>query len=165
MPINSIWYWCTDQVMVQRVLATNNVYVSQQACLFAGWLKILPMYLMVLPGMIASALYPSAMAHDSNKAFAVLVTQLLPPGWQGPMIAVMLSSFMAALASCFNSCSTLFTMDVYAILAPGQTEAQLVRIGRIFTVCLALVSLAWLPVIQNSNDQLFLYIQSMQVIW
>jgi len=81
------------------------------------------------------------------------------------MIAVMLSSFMAALASCFNSCSTLFTIDVYAYLRPGQTEAQLVRAGRAFTVLLACVSLAWLPVIENSDDQLFLYIQGMQTIW
>jgi len=165
MPIGSIWYWCTDQVMVQRVLATKEVYISQQACVFAGWLKVLPMYLMVLPGLVAAALYPGEIAKDSNGAFAILVTRLLPSGWQGPMIAVMLSSFMAALASCFNSCSTLFTIDIYAHLRPGQTEAHLVRTGRAFTVLLACVSLAWLPVIENSDDQLFLYIQGMQTIW
>mmetsp|Transcript_46138 Transcript_46138/g.142913 ORF Transcript_46138/g.142913 Transcript_46138/m.142913 type:complete len:538 (-) Transcript_46138:76-1689(-) len=165
MPINSIWYWCTDQVMVQRALAAKNLQVSQQACVFAAWLKLLPMYIMVLPGLIAAALYPKAIAEDSNKAFALLVTRLLPPGWQGPMIAVMLSSFMAALASCFNSCSTLFTMDVYAHLAPAHTEQELVKVGRIFTVLMAVVSLAWLPVIQSSSNQLFLYIQEMQIIW
>jgi len=165
MPITSLWYWCTDQVMVQRVLATKEVSVSQQACVFAGWLKILPMYLMVLPGLIAAALYPEAIAEDSNQAFPLLVKRLLPSGWQGPMIAVMLSSFMAALASCFNSCSTLFTIDVYAHVMPGRTEVQLVRVGRAFTVLLACASLAWLPVIERSSDQLFLYIQAMQAIW
>mmetsp|Transcript_74587 Transcript_74587/g.230535 ORF Transcript_74587/g.230535 Transcript_74587/m.230535 type:complete len:542 (-) Transcript_74587:109-1734(-) len=165
MPINSLWYWCTDQVMVQRVLAAKNVQVSQQACVLAGWLKILPMYLMVLPGLVAAALYPQEIKESSNKAFALLVTKLLPHGWQGPMIAVMLSSFMAALASCFNSCSTLFTIDVYRDLVPDASELRLVRVGRVFTVLMAAVSLAWLPVIQGSSSQLFLYIQEMQVIW
>jgi len=165
MPICSIWYWCTDQVMVQRVLATNQLHTSQQACVMAGWLKLLPMYLMVLPGLIAAALYPEDVAKDSNEAFPLLVTRLLPAGWQGPMIAVMLSSFMAALASSFNSCSTLFTMDVYASMVPDHTEARLVCVGRLFTVFLAVVSVAWLPVIERSGSQLFLYIQSMQQIW
>jgi len=165
MPINSMWYWCTDQVMVQRVLAAKDVRTGQQACVFAGWLKILPMYLMVLPGLIAAALYPDAISESPNRAFALLVTRLLPHGWQGPMIAVMLSSFMAALSSCFNSCSTLFTLDVYAQLAPGHSEAELVRVGRGFTLILAAASLAWMPVIMSSSSQLFLYIQEMQVIW
>jgi len=165
MPIAGIWYWCTDQVMVQRVLASKSVATGQQACVMAGWLKILPMYIMVLPGLVAAALYPKEIEEDSNRAFALLVTRLLPPGWQGPMIAVMLSSFMAALASCFNSCSTLFTMDVYSLWRPDHTEAELVYIGRLFTVVLAALSLAWLPVIAQANDQLFLYIQGMQIIW
>lgn len=165
MPINSIWYWCTDQVMVQRVLGAKDLSHSQGACVFAGWMKISPMYIMVLPGLVAAALYPKEIAEDSNRAYALLVTRLLPEGWQGAMIAVMLSSFMAALASCFNSCSTLFTMDVYAKWYPDHTEQDLVRMGRIFTVTLAALSLAWLPIVDNADDQLFMYIQGMQVIW
>jgi len=165
MPINSIWYWCTDQVMVQRVLGATDLSHSQGACVFAGWMKISPMYIMVLPGLIAAALYPKEISEDSNRAYALLVTRLLPEGWQGALIAVMLSSFMAALASCFNSCSTLFTMDVYAKWYPNHSEQDLVRVGRIFTGALAAASLAWLPVVDRTDDQLFMYIQSMQVIW
>mmetsp|Transcript_80645 Transcript_80645/g.213738 ORF Transcript_80645/g.213738 Transcript_80645/m.213738 type:complete len:597 (+) Transcript_80645:53-1843(+) len=165
MPINSIWYWCTDQVMVQRVLATNRPAVAQRGCVLAAWLKILPMYLMVLPGMIAMALYPDEVSEDTDSAFAVLVVNLLPHGWKGVMIAAMLSSFMAALASCFNSCSTLFTMVVYRSHNPDADEAQMVFVGRMFTLVVAVVSLLWLPVIANNGDGLFLYIQNVSAIW
>jgi SSS family solute:Na+ symporter len=165
MPINSIWYWCTDQVMVQRVLATDQPGQAQAGCVLAGWLKLLPMYIMVLPGLVAAALFPKQIEEDSNRAYALLVTKLLPPGWVGIMIAVMLSSFMAALASCFNSVSTLFTMDVYAKHYPEADEHHLVNVGRGFTLLVAVLSIAWLPVIEGTSDQLFLYIQSLQVIW
>lgn len=166
MPINSIWYWCTDQVMVQRVLATDKAAVAQQGCVLAGWLKILPMYLMVVPGMIAMALYPDKVSGEkSNSAFPVLVVNLLPHGWKGVMVAAMLSSFMAALASCFNSCSTLFTMVVYRNHNPEADETRMVYVGRLFTLLVAGLSFLWLPVIVNVSDQLFLYIQSMQAVW
>jgi len=166
MPINSIWYWCTDQVMVQRVLSTDQAAVAQKGCVLAGWLKILPMYLMVVPGMIAAALYPDEVSGDkSNSAFPVLVVKLLPHGWKGVMVAAMLSSFMAALASCFNSCSTLFTMVVYRSHNPEADETRMVYVGRLFTLLVAGLSFLWLPVIVNVSDQLFLYIQSMQAVW
>jgi len=165
MPIVSIWYWCTDQVMVQRVLAADCPKAAQEGCLFAGWLKLLPMYIMVLPGLIAAALFPKETEENSNAAFALLVSRILPPGWVGIMVAVMLSSFMASLASCFNSCSTLFTMDIYKEFRPEADEAQLVLAGRVFTALTALMSIAWLPMIEYGHDQLFIYIQSMQVIW
>lgn len=165
MPINSIWYWCTDQVMAQRVLAASKPAACQSGCVFAAWLKQLPLYVMVAPGLIAAALYPREIAKDSNRAYALLVTKLLPRGWVGIMTAVMLSSFMAALASCFNSASTLFTLDVYAKMYPDKSESDLVRVGRLFTFAVACISLAWLPMIDKQNDQLFLYIQAMQVIW
>lgn len=165
MPINSIWYWCTDQVMVQRALGTDQASEAQKGCVLASWMKVTPMYIMVLPGLIAAALYPTDMEEDSNKAFPTLVVRLMPPGFVGVMVAAMLSSFMAALASCFNSCSTLFTMDIYRAFRPDASEEALVLSGRIFTLFVALASLLWLPQILNSNEQLFLYIQSMQNIW
>jgi len=165
MPILGIWYWCTDQVMVQRVLATDKPSVSQAGCVLAGWLKLLPMYIMVFPGLVAAALFPKEIEEDSNRAYALLVTRLLPPGWVGIMIAVMLSSFMAALSSCFNSVSTLFTLDVYARWFPDQSEAMLVHVGRIFTFFIAAISVAWLPVISQTSDQLFIYIQSLQAVY
>merc|ERR1719375_2204270 len=100
---------------------------------------------MVLPGLAAAALFPQETREDSNRAFALLVTRVLPSLWRGPMIAVMLSSFMAALASCFNSCSTIFTMDIYLKhINSAASESQLVLIGRILTVVLAALSLALL---------------------
>jgi len=165
MPINSVWYWCTDQVMVQRVLATDKPAVAQRGCVLAAWLKIMPMYLMVLPGMIAMALYPEQVSADTDSAFAVLVVNLLPHGWKGVMIAAMLSSFMGALASCFNSCSTLFTMVVYRNHNPEADGAQLVFAGRMFTLLVAALSFLWLPVIAQSTDSLFLYIQNVSAIW
>mmetsp|Transcript_98737 Transcript_98737/g.171061 ORF Transcript_98737/g.171061 Transcript_98737/m.171061 type:complete len:547 (-) Transcript_98737:105-1745(-) len=165
MPINSIWYWCTDQVMVQRVLAAKDIGECQAGCVLAAWLKQLPNYVMVLPGLVAAALFPKAISEDSNRAYALMVARLLPKGWVGIMSAVMLASFMAALSSCFNSASTLFTMDVYAKLCPGQSESRLVFVGRAFTVLCAIISIGWLPVIENANEQLFLYIQSVQCVW
>jgi len=165
LQVNSIWYWCTDQVMVQRVLAAKSASAGQSGCVMAGWLKITPMFLMVLPGLIAAALYPEEIKENSDMAFALLVARLLPGGWKGPMVAVMLSSFMAALASCFNSCSTLFTIDIYAKWQPDHTEAELVKVGRAFTIFVAVVSVLWLPMISASSSELFLYIQGMQVIW
>jgi uncharacterized sodium:solute symporter family permease YidK len=120
---------------------------------------------MVLPGLIAAALYPAEMEEDSNRAFPLLVKKLLPPGLVGLMTAAMLSSFMGALASCFNSVSTLFTMDVYRMLFPDASETQLVFAGRTFTLLVACAAIMWLPVILNADGQLFLYIQNMQNIW
>lgn len=165
MPINSIWYWCTDQVMVQRVLSTDKPAVAQKGCVLAAWFKILPMYLMVVPGMIAMALYPDEVSENTDSAFAVLVVNLLPHGWKGVMIAAMLSSFMAALASCFNSCSTLFTMTVYKNYNPDADEAQMVFVGRMFTLVVAALSFLWLPVIVGTGSGLFLYIQNVSAIW
>lgn len=165
MPINSVWYWCTDQVMVQRALAASDVRVGKMGCVFAAWLKVLPMFIMVLPGMAAAALYPAEMRVDSNRAFPLLVTRVMP-GWShGLMVAMMLCSFMSALASCFNSCSTLFSVDIYQKWHPRSTQEELVMVGRCFSFFLALVSLLWIPVIQSGSDQLFLYIQGMQTVW
>merc|ERR1719247_438226 len=130
--------------MVQRVLGTNQVDVAQRGCVLAGWLKLLPMLLMVLPGLVAKALFPNEVARDSNLAYPLLVQKVLPQGLVGLMVAVMLSSFMAALSSCFNSCSALFTMDVYrpAMAERGMpaSEQQLVFVGRFFTIVMGILS-------------------------
>merc|ERR1719473_239075 len=134
-------------------------------CVFAAWLKLLPMFIMVIPGMAAAALYPGEMQVDSNRAFPLLVTRVLPGWTHGPMVAMMLCSFMSALASCFNSCSTLFSIDIYAKRYPQSRPDELVMVGRMFSFFVALISLMWVPVIQNGSEQLFLYIQGMQVVW
>eukprot|EP00929_Paragymnodinium_shiwhaense_P104284 TRINITY_DN6856_c0_g1_i4.p1 TRINITY_DN6856_c0_g1~~TRINITY_DN6856_c0_g1_i4.p1 ORF type:complete len:580 (-),score=104.72 TRINITY_DN6856_c0_g1_i4:103-1842(-) len=165
MPINGIWYWCCDQTMVQRTLAANCPAEAQRGCVLASWAKILPMYLMVLPGLIAAALFPAAIADNSNSAFPILVVEVMPVGLKGLIICGMLCSFMGALASCFNSISTLFTMDIYRPARPAASEEELVLVGRTFTLVIAGASLLWVPMIARVNGQLFLYIQSMQNIW
>src|SRR5262249_33506478 len=117
-PILGIWYWCTDQVIVQRTLSAKNIEQARGGTVMAGFLKILPVFMLVVPGMIARALYPDEMKVDSNAAFPLLVSRLMPTGLQGLMIAAMLAALMSSLSAVFNSSSTIFTMDFYKKLRP-----------------------------------------------
>src|SRR5262249_21738542 len=107
-PILGIWYWCTDQVIVQRVLAAKNVGHARGGTIVAGFLKILPVFMLMVPGMTARALYPQEMAGNTNAAFPTLVVRLMPAGLQGIMVAAMLAALMASKAAVFNSSSTIF---------------------------------------------------------
>src|SRR5688500_8383203 len=134
-PILGVWYWCTDQHIVQRVLAAKNVGEARRGTILAGYLKILPVFIFVLPGMVAAALY-SDVAGAADSAYPVLVTRLLPAGFKGLVLAGMLAALMSSLASAFNSCSTLLTWDVYRKLKPQATETELVKFGQASTVVL-----------------------------
>src|SRR5687768_6751379 len=120
-PILGVWYWCTDQHIVQRVLAAKNVSEARRGTIAAGYLKILPIFLFVVPGMVAAALF-SDVAGAADSAYPSLVTRLLPAGFKGLVLAGMLAALMSSLASAFNSCSTLLTWDVYRKLKPQATE-------------------------------------------
>ncbi|HMX28656.1 MAG TPA: sodium/solute symporter, partial [Blastocatellia bacterium] len=109
-PILGIWYWCTDQVIVQRVLSAKDIGHARAGTVVAGFLKILPVFMLIVPGMIARALYPQEMTADSNAAFPLLVVRLMPAGLQGVMVAAMLAALMSSLSAVFNSSSTIFTM-------------------------------------------------------
>jgi solute:Na+ symporter, SSS family len=160
-PILGIWYWCTDQHIVQRVLAAKNVSEARKGTIGAGFLKILPVFIFVLPGVIASALY--ADVHQAgDTAFPALVTRLLPEGIKGLVLAGMLAALMSSLASAFNSCSTLLTWDVYRKMRPAATEAQLVFVGRVSTVILTGLGLVWIPFISHISSQVYIYLQSVQ---
>src|SRR3990170_1072204 len=161
-PILGVWYWCTDQAIVQRVLAARNVTEARRGTIFAGFLKILPVFIFVLPGVIAAALYTDIRGGNTDQAFPALVTRLLPVGLKGLVIAGMLAALMSSLASVFNSCSTLLTWDVYRKLKPGASERQLITVGRIATGVLVVLGLAWIPFMKYISPQLYIYLQSVQ---
>ncbi len=161
-PILGVWYWCTDQHIVQRVLAAKDVSAARRGTICAGFLKILPVFIFVLPGIIAAALYVDVRGGAADTAYAALVTRLLPPGFRGLVLAGMLAALMSSLASAFNSCSTLLTWDVYRKLRPGASEQRLVAVGRATTVVLVVLGLLWIPFMKYVSPQLYIYLQSVQ---
>ncbi|KFM56539.1 Sodium/myo-inositol cotransporter, partial [Stegodyphus mimosarum] len=172
----SIWYWCTDQMMVQRLLAAKSLSHAQGGTLFAGFMKILPIFLIVMPGMISRVLFTDEVAcvdpevcmaycqnpaGCSNVAYPRLVLELMPTGLRGLMMAVMLAALMSDLTSVYNSASTLFTMDIWPQIRKEATVWELMIVGRTFIILMILISIGWIPVIQNlQGGQLFIYIQS-----
>ncbi|MGH7753424.1 MAG: sodium:solute symporter family transporter, partial [Gemmatimonadales bacterium] len=161
-PILGVWYWCTDQYIVQRVLAARNLAEAQRGTIAAGFLKILPVFIFVLPGVIAAALYDDIRGGAADQAYPALVTRLLPVGLKGLVLAGMLAALMSSLASVFNSCSTLLTWDVYRKLRPGASERQLVTVGRLTTGVLVVLGLLWIPFMKYISPQLYIYLQSVQ---
>uniref|UniRef100_A0A673A6L7 Sodium/glucose cotransporter 1 n=1 Tax=Sphaeramia orbicularis TaxID=375764 RepID=A0A673A6L7_9TELE len=176
LTIQATWYWCTDQVIVQRCLSAKNLSHVKGGCILCGYLKLLPMFLMVFPGMISRILYAGKVAcvdpaecdyycgasvGCTNIAYPKLVVDLMPNGLRGLMLSVMLASLMSSLTSIFNSASTLFTMDIYTKIRRSASERELMIAGRVFILVLIGVSIAWIPVVQSAQSgQLFDYIQS-----
>ncbi|KAF3819860.1 hypothetical protein GH733_015369 [Mirounga leonina] len=176
LTVLATWCWCTDQVIVQRSLSAKNLSHAKGGSVLGGYLKILPMFFIVMPGMISRALYPDevgcvdpdvcqricgARVSCSNIAYPKLVIALMPVGLRGLMIAVILAALMSSLTSIFNSSGTLFAIDVWLRLRKKATEQELMVVGRVFVVFLVVISILWIPIIQSSNSgQLFDYIQS-----
>jgi solute:Na+ symporter, SSS family len=159
-PILGIWYWCTDQFIVQRVLAAKNINHARSGAIFAGFLKILPVFILVLPGLVAAVLFPGI---EGDEAYPTLVTShLLPVGIKGIVIAGLLAALMSSLASVFNSSSTLFTIDIYKNIKPKASENELVLVGRLATTVLVILGILWVPLIRSVSSQLFVYLQSVQ---
>ncbi len=168
-PILGLWYWCTDQVIVQRVLSARDEGHAKAATIFAGFLKILPVFILVLPGLIAVALYPGLFTRNAaggitngDIAYPSLIINLLPHGLVGVMIAALLAALMGAMSSVFNSASTLVTLDFYKKIRPLANEFQLVAFGRMATGILVVLGLLWVPFIRYISSQLFIYLQSVQ---
>ncbi len=176
-PIIGLWYWCTDQYIVQRVLGAPNEKEARRGSMFAGFLKLLPVFLFIIPGMICFALAKSginpSIQHElfdaqghlirdrAQAAFPLLVMHVLPIGVRGIVVAGLLAALMSALAGVFNASSSLFTMDFYSKLRPRATQAQLVRVGRVATVVMVIIGLLWIPVIQGGRG-LYDYLQGIQ---
>jgi SSS family solute:Na+ symporter len=175
-PIIGLWYWCTDQYIVQRALGAPNETVARRGSIFAAFLKLFPVYLFIIPGLICFALAKSGKVPEltsmigpdgksipalSNAAFPMMVQYLLPAGIRGIVVAGLLSALMGSLAGVFNACSTLFTVDLYQKWRPQASQHQLVRMGRSATIVMVLIALAWIPVIKNAKG-LYTYLQSVQ---
>lgn len=158
------WYWCTDQYIVQRVLAARNIQQGRRGTIFGGFLKLMPVFLFLIPGVIALALKNQGELHwDSpDQAFAALLMDKMPAGLRGLVAAGLLAALMSSLASIFNSCSTLFTVDIYRKLHPQTSEATLVRVGRVATTLVVILGIAWIPIMQNISGVLYEYLQSVQ---
>ncbi|NXB26563.1 SC5A3 protein, partial [Rhagologus leucostigma] len=171
----SVWYWCADQVIVQRVLAAKNIAHAKGSTLMAGFLKLLPMFIIVVPGMISRILFVDdiacinpehcfqvcgSRAGCSNIAYPRLVMNLVPVGLRGLMMAVMIAALMSDLDSIFNSASTIFTLDVYKLIRKSATSRELMVVGRVFVAFMVVISIAWVPIIvEMQGGQMYLYIQ------
>lgn len=175
-PIIGLWYWCTDQYIVQRVLGAPNEQQARRGSIFAGFLKLLPVFIFIIPGMICFALAKSGKVEvlqaalysgghlDTEKAqaaFPLMVQHVLPIGVRGIVVSGLLSALMSSLAGVFNASSTLFTMDLYVKFRPKASQRQLVWMGRLATAGMVLISLAWIPVIQGAQG-LYQYLQGVQ---
>ncbi|MDT0690536.1 sodium:solute symporter [Salegentibacter sp. F188] len=162
--IVGIWYWCTDQYIVQRALTARNIKEGRRGTIFGALLKLLPVFLFLIPGIIALTLKMRGELHwDSpDEAFPVLMSNLLPSGLRGLVAAGLLAALMSSLASVFNSCSTLFTVDIYKKLRPNTPEKKLVRTGQIATVFIVIVGIIWIPIMANISGVLYEYLQKVQ---
>lgn len=163
-PILGVWYWCTDQFIVQRVLSAHGIDQARRGTIFGGFLKLLPLFIFVIPGVIALALSNSGRLEvaQADHALPELIRVLLPVGIRGLVVAGFLAALMSSLAAVFNSCSTLITWDIYRKLRPQASERQLVWVGKLSTVVLVAFGLAWIPFMQYISSQVYVYLQSVQ---
>lgn len=167
------WYWCTDQFIVQRVLSGKNEKESRRGTIFGAYLKLLPVFLFLIPGMIAFALHQNLGDFlpmlpngnpNSDAAFPTLVAKLLPAGVKGLIVCGILAALMSSLASLFNSSAALFTIDFYRRIRPKTDPKKLVRIGQVATVVIVVLGILWIPVMRSVGDVLYLYLQDVQSV-
>ncbi|KAL5971470.1 Sodium/glucose cotransporter 1 [Taenia solium] len=174
LTINAVWYWCTDQVIVQRTLAAKSLSHAKGGIILASIIKVLPLWLMVVPGMTARVLFADTVTCGSaplcsqicgkavgcsDIAYPSLVLNVLPSGARGLMLAVMMASLVSSLTSIFNSASTIFTVDIWRLIRPKSRDAEIMIVGRVCVIILVGVGIAWIPIVQLS-DELFDYVQS-----
>jgi SSS family solute:Na+ symporter len=162
--IIGFWYWCTDQFIVQRVLSGRDMKQARRGTIFGAYLKVTPVFIFLIPGMIAYALNQKGIITlaDNDAAFSTLVKELLPMGFKGVVIGGILAALMSSLASLFNSSAMLFTVDFYKKYKPGASEKHYVFIGRVATVVIVILGIAWIPVMKNLGKVLYEYLQDVQ---
>lgn len=167
------WYWCTDQFIVQRVLSGRDEKQARRGTIFGAYLKLLPVFLFLIPGMIAFALHQhtgsflpltEAGMPNSDAAFPTLVAKLLPAGVKGLIVCGILAALMSSLASLFNSSAALFTIDFYQRFKPDTDPKKLVNIGQAATVVIVILGILWIPVMRSVGDVLYLYLQDVQSV-
>ena len=142
-PVLGIWYWCTDQTIVQRVLAARSEHDAQIGPLFAGFIKVLPVFILVLPGVIGYVLFGDRIGDNANQVLPMLIQELVPTGLRGLISAGLLAALMSTIAAALNSCATLFAVDIVARVRPSTTDAAQVRIGRWSAVVVMLLAMLW----------------------
>ena len=165
--IVGIWYWCTDQYIVQRTLAANNIKIGRRGAIFGAYLKLLPILIFLVPGIIAFALSiqnPEVFTIDkADKAFPMLVKYLLPVGLKGLVAGGLMAALMSSLASVFNSCSTIFTIDIYQKLKPNKSDKELLNTGRIATIFIVVLGIIWIPIMEKiGGGIMYQYLQNVQ---
>lgn len=163
--IVGVWYWCTDQYIVQRTLAANNIKIGRRGAIFGAYLKLLPIFIFLIPGIIAYALAQQGVLtyEKSDEVFPVLVKTLLPVGLKGLVAGGLMAALMSSLASVFNSCSTIFTIDIYKKLKPLTDEKKLLQIGKIATSIVVVLGIIWIPIMNKiGGGVLYQYLQSVQ---
>ena len=175
-PIIGLWYWCTDQYIVQRALGARDERTARRGSIFAAYLKLSPVFLFIIPGLIALALAKTgrvpalgaivdaqghAIPQAAQAAFPLMVKHLLPEGVRGVVVAGLLAALMSSMAGAFNASSTLFTMDLYQKFRPQASQHRLVWVGRAATAAMVVISLLWIPVIQGARG-LYDYLQGVQ---
>jgi len=180
-PVIGIWYWCTDQYIVQRTLAAKDLPTARRSAIWGAFLKVWPVMIFLVPGMIGYALSQKGLIHippktamvngkevivaaiDGDKVFATMVTALLPPGLRGLVVGGLLAALMSSLSSLFNSCASLATVDIYEKIRPGRSERELVTVGRIVTGGIVVLGIAWIPIMYKiAGGGLYKYLQSVQ---
>ncbi|MDR2840106.1 MAG: sodium:solute symporter [Paludibacter sp.] len=171
--IIGFWYWCTDQYIVQRVLSGKNEQQARRGAIFGAYLKLLPVFLFLIPGMIAYAIHQKTGSFlpllangevNADAAFPVLVAKLLPAGLKGLVVCGILAALMSSLASLFNSSAMLFTIDFYKRYKPQTPEKKLVLIGQLATVVIVILGILWIPIMRNVGDVLYAYLQDVQSV-
>ena len=165
--IVGIWYWCTDQYIVQRTLAANNITIARRGAIFGAYLKLLPILIFLVPGIIAFALtlqQPEVFqVSKADRAFPMLVKTLLPVGLKGLVAGGLMAALMSSLASVFNSCSTIFTIDIYKKIRPDKSEESLIRIGKIATAIIVVLGIIWIPIMEKiGGGVMYQYLQNVQ---
>jgi solute:Na+ symporter, SSS family len=163
-PIVGLWYWCTDQHIVQRCLAARNEKEARRGTIFAAYLKLMPFFIFMIPGLIAYTLHQQGKINmiDTDVAFPTLVKEIMPVGLRGLLAGGLLAALMSSLASVYNACSTLFTMDIYKKIKPEASNHELVRVGRIATGIVVVLGMIWIPLMKNISKGLYGYLQSVQ---
>ena len=165
--IVGIWYWCTDQYIVQRTLAANNIKIGRRGAIFGAYLKLLPILIFLVPGIIAFALTiqnPEIFnVSKADRAFPMLVKTLLPVGLKGLVAGGLMAALMSSLASVFNSCSTIFTIDIYKKLKPNKSEKELINIGKFATAIIVFLGIIWIPIMEKiGGGVMYQYLQNVQ---
>ena len=165
--IVGIWYWCTDQYIVQRTLAANNIKIGRRGAIFGAYLKLLPILIFLVPGIIAFALTiqnPEIFnVTKADRAFPMLVKTLLPVGLKGLVAGGLVAALMSSLASVFNSCSTIFTIDIYKKLKPNKSEKELINIGKFATAIIVFLGIVWIPIMEKiGGGVMYQYLQNVQ---